>query len=303
MSEQETEVQSEETGSEDYLSRLEKILDGNEVESTPEPIEATPDPTPTPAPVASLDDLMVKVKINGEEKEIPLAELKNGYQRQSDYTNKTQELSKERQEVEAQKTQYINSIPVLANVAQQNIAEVTTRLQSQEFAQLAATDPAEYIAQKAALEKVYYENANSLQTMQQQLQLHQQEVAQKQQQDLQSRIAHTHEVLTKELGPEWTDGTILKGAWEYGTKHGFSEAELNNVIADPNVIKTLHKARLYDEMMANKDVSKQKVNKIPPKVISPTNQTNADQSFQDRKKAAFKSGKDADMVNLLASLL
>ena len=36
------------------------------------------------------------VKIDGEESEVTLKELQDGYQRQADYTRKTQELSAER---------------------------------------------------------------------------------------------------------------------------------------------------------------------------------------------------------------
>ena len=37
------------------------------------------------------------VKIDGEEHRVSLEELQNGYQRQADYTRKTQELASERE--------------------------------------------------------------------------------------------------------------------------------------------------------------------------------------------------------------
>ena len=40
-------------------------------------------------------DLYV-IKVDGEEQEVSLEELRNGYQRQADYTRKTQEISAER---------------------------------------------------------------------------------------------------------------------------------------------------------------------------------------------------------------
>ncbi len=52
--------------------------------STPEVSEATSEETYT-------------IKIGGEEQAVSLEELQNGYQRQADYTRKTQELSRERE--------------------------------------------------------------------------------------------------------------------------------------------------------------------------------------------------------------
>lgn len=75
------------------------------------PIEATAteatEPVTEAPPVEYLDiddDLAtkhVRIKVDGEETSVPLSELTQGYQRQSDYTRKTQELAQQRQEAEA----------------------------------------------------------------------------------------------------------------------------------------------------------------------------------------------------------
>jgi len=44
-------------------------------------------------------DRLVKVTINGQEQDVPVADLVNGYSRQSDYTQKTQALAAERQQL------------------------------------------------------------------------------------------------------------------------------------------------------------------------------------------------------------
>ena len=46
-------------------------------------------------------DFHIPVKVNGEESYVPLREAAQGFQRQQDYTLKTQELSQQRQELEA----------------------------------------------------------------------------------------------------------------------------------------------------------------------------------------------------------
>lgn len=45
-------------------------------------------------------DQRVKLPVNGEEVEVPLSEALAGYQRQADYTRKTQELAEQRKEVQ-----------------------------------------------------------------------------------------------------------------------------------------------------------------------------------------------------------
>jgi hypothetical protein len=45
-------------------------------------------------------DKVVKIQVNGEEVTVPLQEALAGYQRQADYTRKTQELSEQRKQVE-----------------------------------------------------------------------------------------------------------------------------------------------------------------------------------------------------------
>jgi hypothetical protein len=54
-----------------------------------------------PSPYA---DHRVRVKVGGEEQEVPLAEALSGYQRHADYTRKTQELSEMRQQLEFAQT-------------------------------------------------------------------------------------------------------------------------------------------------------------------------------------------------------
>lgn len=74
-------------------------------EDTPaEPtIDNTPAPEATdqiPPPPAAEPDLF-EVKVNGKTFKVPLDELRNGYQRQQDYTTKSMRLAEERRQLEA----------------------------------------------------------------------------------------------------------------------------------------------------------------------------------------------------------
>ena len=76
---EETEVMTESTESVDTLEASEHI----EVDEGP-----------------AVDEQMYTVKVDGEEMQIPESELLNGYQRQADYTRKTQEISAERERLQ-----------------------------------------------------------------------------------------------------------------------------------------------------------------------------------------------------------
>lgn len=67
-------------------------------------VEADSGATPEPeAPVLNVDDFAdhhVVVKVDGQDVRVPLSEVTAGYQRQSDYTRKTQELAEQRQQLQ-----------------------------------------------------------------------------------------------------------------------------------------------------------------------------------------------------------
>lgn len=57
-------------------------------------------PEPNYLDVDTYGDYYARVKVDGEELEVPVAEALQGYQRQADYTRKTQELSQRAQQVQ-----------------------------------------------------------------------------------------------------------------------------------------------------------------------------------------------------------
>lgn len=90
---------------------------------TPEPTpNPTPEPTPTPDPTPKEASLPDKVFVEGFG-EITIAELKNGYMRGRDYTQKTQDLSRKKQELsEAERLlQAVQSNPELAEVVKSKV--------------------------------------------------------------------------------------------------------------------------------------------------------------------------------------
>lgn len=74
-----------------------QVADGSEVgsDATTEPAEFD---------INQYGDQVVRIKVDGQEQLVPLKDLPNGYQRQADYTRKTQELAAERQRLQAAET-------------------------------------------------------------------------------------------------------------------------------------------------------------------------------------------------------
>lgn len=73
---------------------------GEEAVEASQPDEAPTEPEYDYFDPTEVGDKYVKVRIDGEEVSVPLNEALQGYQRQADYTKKTQELAAQRQEAE-----------------------------------------------------------------------------------------------------------------------------------------------------------------------------------------------------------
>lgn len=289
---------------EELLSKIESNID----EEPDEVVEQEVQPEPEKPQIT--DDVLVKIKVNGVEQEVPLSELKNGYQRQADYTQKTQELSNERQKVEAERhqwNQYVSSIPVLANVAQQNLIQAEQTLLSQELADLAVNDPAAYVAETAKLQRVIAENKNSLLTMETHWNEYQNEVTQNTAKIISDEVAETQGYMTKKYGDEWTSGKLYNEGLEYAAKIGIPKETIDNV-TNYRFIDTLIKAARYDKLTSKQNIAAKKVDSIPPKVTKVINDGDNSKSndFAKRKSTAIKKmrqGDDNDFIDLLADLI
>ena len=71
-----------------------------EIETT-EPVEADNSGLSSEA---SSEEPVYTVKVDGDEQEVTLSELQNGYQRQADYTRKTQQVAAEKERFAASRS-------------------------------------------------------------------------------------------------------------------------------------------------------------------------------------------------------
>lgn len=233
------------------------------------------------------------VKVNGEEHEVTLEELQKGYSLESDYRRKTSALSEERKQIEAAKQQVEQERQRYAEGLQAYLSNLQP-LQEPNWVELAKTDPAGYVEQKAAWDaeigrrqKAYSEyQATRSQQMQEHLERER------------SRLP--------ELIPEWADTKRAQKEAEalqsYAVKGlGFTPQEAASVY-DARLVSMLRKAWQYDKLMADKPAVTKKV-AAAPKVQQPgavrSKGAENDERIAAKRQSLKRSGSIDDAVALL----
>lgn len=251
------------------------------------------------------DDPLVKIKVDGKEIEVPLSELKNGYQRQADYTRKTMEVAEQRKQAEAEaqkatqeRTQYQENL--LRMQAQLEVA--LQEQQKIDWEQLIQTDPQEYLRQKHLFDQ---RQAAWQQNQQEHYRLSQIEQAQEVQRR-QDYIKQQQAELLAKL-PEWSDPKKAQAESaairSYLIDQGYTADTVDN-LADANMVLTARKAMLYDQMVAKAQTAQKKVAQLPTKVEKPG--TGANPGL-DRRTSAFqklsKSGRVEDAASVFSTFI
>ena len=248
-----------------------------------------------------------KVKVDGQESEVTLDELVKGYQREADYTKKTQSLAEQRKAVEAER-QAVEQAKQLRDAYAQRLQLIEQSLRAQtqgeNLEELKETDPIGYavkVAERAEKEK----HMNMIRAEQARIaQMQQAEQAQQ----LQQVVSQEAEKLAKVL-PEYTDPqkgeVVRKSIRSYAESIGFTADELSKVY-DSRAVLTLYKAMQYDKLMANKGEVNKKVNQAPkmlkPGMNKPQGSLEAEQTKKLRQQFR-KSGTVNDAARLFEKFL
>lgn len=293
-----------------FSAALEPAPEPDEKQAAAEPAAAPPEPAAAEAPPeaeaqAPEAEPTVTVKIDGKDVEVPLSELKNGYQRQADYTRKTMEAAEQRRAAEAERSQALQERQAYAANLQRMQAQLEGALQQQQqtnWEELLQSDPVEYLkqqhqaqARQAQLSQVYAEQQR-ISALQQ---------AEAQQAHLRHLQAQQEDLLAKL--PEWRDEAKSKAEKvairDYLAQQGYEPDAINN-IADARAVILARKAMLYDQMVGKASAAAKKVSTLPTKVERPGT---GDNPGLDRRSSAFqrlsKTGKAEDAAALFASIL
>lgn len=245
------------------------------------------------------------VKVDGEEQEVTLDELRNGYQRQADYTRKSQALAEQRkayeanlQAIESEREQYSQALEMMSAQQKNELAQY----ESIDWKALKEDDPMEYMEKRLE----YQETRDKIARVEQE----RQRVAAEQQQRVQhqlSEIMQTELTKLKEALPAYADpsSNLKNELRDYGLSLGFSQQDLDS-ISDHRVVLVLHKAMLQDRA-AQGTVRKAKASKPVPKVVksgTPESKTQrSKKASQQRRERLAKTGSTRDATSVFLDLI
>lgn len=246
-----------------------------------------------------------RVKANGEELEVTLDELLNGYSRTADYQKKTQSLAEQRKALEAERQKIEDTAKVRDTYAQrlQVIEQLLSTEDTENLAELKDSDPIAYaikVAERSEKEK-------QLAAVRQERARVQQEQAQQQQQYIQRHVQAEQEKL-KTLIPEFKDEAkaevIRQDIRKYAKSIGFTDQELSQVY-DSRAVQTLYKAMMFERLQNGKSALSKKVASAP-KTIKPGT-SNPQSSEMEATRKDFdrlrKTGNKNDAARLIEKFL
>ena len=253
----------------------------------------------TPAPERKL-----KVTVKGDdgtdqEIEVDEAEVVKGYQRQADYTRKTQELAqREHQAVEilkAKHDEFAQDYLSKAEASRAAIVQLAGLKSEEEMALLAQSDPAEWAAENQRRQSI----AAVVGHLDQQIIAERQAIEQRQAEAIQQARTEMFQKSWAELQKDGIDREKLAKAYSDVSKaYGFSGDELAQVL-DHRQVRVMLDALAYRQLKAQKPAVQKKVEAAPklPQKATPTVKDRKTQQLEGR----FKGGRAK--LNDLASYL
>jgi len=245
-----------------------------------------------------------RVKASGEEKDVTLDELVSGYQKSTDYTQKSQTLAAERKKVEAHAQEIQNAMRTREAYAQK-LSQVEQYLTSQakpgeNLEELKENDPIQY-----AITVAEQTEANKkINTIRQE----QQKVAQEQHHyrlQQQNQVVANEALMLSEKVKEFSDPKkaeqIKSDIRTFGKSVGFSDQELSQVY-DHRHVMILQKAMAYDKLQkANPGVNKKL--KSAPKMASKTKKVTNTDTYTKQKKRLKGTGSLDDATSVFTNFL
>jgi hypothetical protein len=254
------------------------------------------------------EQIKAKVKINGEEREVNLAELAKGYQLESDYRQKTMDLADNRrafeEQTEAAKNELSQRLQEATNMVATLEQSILGEYNNVDWNTLRATDPAEY----AALQQDYNQRYQSLQQLKAQAtgqasQLQSEQIV-KQEEARQRTLQKEAEALLDVI-PEWKDSEVANkekaDMRNFLKSYKFTDDEIAQ-LADHRIVMMIRDAQKGKQVAEKVDVMKKKVSKAP-KLQKPgakqSKQTAVAKRNQELKSRLRKSGHVDDLAQAL----
>jgi len=244
------------------------------------------------------------IKVDGEDTEVTLEELQNGYSRQRDYTRKTQELAEQRKAIEAQQQEVSQKDAIYSQLLPRMEATLKGELENEpDWNTLYEADPIAYVREK----DVWNEKKQKLQAVQAEAQRVQQESQVEQQKKLQQFVEYGNKQLLDQI-PEWQDNEVASkekmSIRDYGVNVlGYTPQEMDSVY-DYRVLLGLRNAWLQHKTQQATKV-KPTEKKAAARTARPgtSNVPKSTTPVKKAKQRLAKTGKVQDAAKLFEQLI
>jgi len=243
------------------------------------------------------------VKIDGQEQEVTLQELQQGYSRQKDYTRKTQELSQQRKDFEAQQAELAKKDAIYKELLPRMEQTLEGELANEpDWKSLYESDPIAYVREK----DVWNEKKEKFKAVQAEQQRLQQEDEDKRLTQAKNAVEFGNQRLLEAV-PEWKDADVALKEKQSIAKYaidvlGYSQDEINQVY-DYRALLGLRDGWLHHQ--TRKAIKKKPVEKAPARVGKPgsANKPKTATPLKKAKQRLAKSGKLRDAAKVFENLI
>lgn len=242
------------------------------------------------------------VKVDGEEREVTLDDLKRSFSGQAYIQKGMQEAAEAKKEAEGVYQALLNE--------RQQLSQLLYQAQSGQLApppvppsrELFNNDPIGYMEAKLSYDEALQTYQNQQYQIQQVTESQNQQMQIAQQQYLQGEMQRLAQAIP-EFGDAKTASKLKEDLVQFGSKIGYSEAELSEVM-DHRAILVLQKAMKYDQLVEGKSKATQKASNARP-VVKPgtkkTGRTGAAKQRQNAQARMKKTGSIDDVAKFLLS--
>ena len=255
----------------------------------------------------SFMDLPARVKVDGQESDVPLKDILKAYQLEQHVQQKSISLAEKQKAWEAEQTQakaqlkqYLDDAQTLGNLAHQ---QLLSEFQGIDWNNLRATNPTEWAVRNTE----FQQRANAIQNHLAQIKQKQDVLAQEQEQARIKALATERDKMY-EARPDWRDDKIFQAARSemssYARSKGFTDAELGSIY-DHRYMQVLHDAARYAALQAKAPEVAKRV-RTAPKAATPGARITRDPqavAAQQIKERFMKNPRDADAQAAWAEVL
>jgi hypothetical protein len=282
--------------------------EGQAEEEVEEEVSAESEESEEELEIVAEEDLKYTIKVDGKEFEVGIDELKSGYQRQADYTRKSQALAEQRKgtekiqserlQLEQERQMYANGLQMLQEQQEAKLKD----FDSVNWETLKEEDPYAYMLKKDEYRDAQERVSNAAQ-QQALIQQEQYTAAQKVRGEF---VQQEYARLVAAL-PEWNDkdSTIKKDIQEYATSVGFRPEEINQ-LADHRSVLVIKKAMEFDKLtkkVAPKKKAVKKVPKVQKAGRGKSKEDTATEALKAKRTRLRKTGKQKDAASLFYDML